>query len=517
METTQITTQPLALKLGYPWLALTSTLIWMAYALLVNSGEFALELGLPPSWLQPHYLVWAGVAVLMLYWWEYRRYQRRFRQLKQQIQQLWHSRQQLQQRAQLATGHTDKLKMFISDKLLEYLEYDEKYLHFKSIAKEVRHNGVISFDKVLQALTLAQQQSDDGEIYQQAQASMRYLWDLLDLSTADNMALHIATKVSQLEELLYQAELNQTALQQLPIQPLFSPEQALLSTLTQHLGAQFSLPAEPLGSYQCMDSAEQFELHISPCSELVGNANHLILLLENLLKNAQYFAGLNEYASSLAGVVVKLNEVQQCLHISIYNRGPHIQADNPAHLFQLGYSTRQSQGHHGKGLGLYFAQQIAQGFDGTLAFENVENHQDELYLRLEFQNGEVQHLHLQQQLQDGMPVLTQAQQNTTAASAVFTLELQQPLAGLEFSSQRFTSVHKLALDQQQQWLQGQDYKHWQLELTQQSLVIQAVDVRGVLCRVHLPTYQGRQHGIGAAAREVDVASLNSQFQLPEDF
>ncbi|MEX2321027.1 MAG: hypothetical protein WD668_06710, partial [Saccharospirillum sp.] len=86
------------------------------------------------------------------------RYSQARRQQKQQAKQLqdeydnlWQSRKQLQHKVHTYAGHADKLKLFISDKLLEYIEYDEKFLHFKSIAAEVRHNGVIGFDKVQSA------------------------------------------------------------------------------------------------------------------------------------------------------------------------------------------------------------------------------------------------------------------------------------------------------------------------------------------------------------------------------
>lgn len=522
METTSLTPaeKPLRFILSYPWLSLVSTLLGIAYAVLLHNPQQAAVLGIMQVWLRPDYLTYLWIGLLGVYWWDYRRYRRQVRALEQQFQKLWSSRQQLQQRAQLSSSHTDKLKLFISDKLLEYIEYDEKYLHFKSIAKEVRHNGVISFDKVQQALTQAQEANPESTVFTQAQVSMRYLWDLLDLSTADNIAMHIAGEISRLEELLYQAELTKTAIKELPIQPLFSAEKALLNTLNQHLGVQWTQPSEALSNYKIVDNEQQFELNIAPCSDLVGNINHLILLLENLLKNAQFFAGMAHYASPFPNIMVTLQEQQHCLLLSIYNRGPHIEAENQAQLFQLGFSTRPSQGHHGKGLGLYFAQQIAQGFDGALEFSNVENHQDELYLRLELENGEAQHVHIQQQLVDGLAVLTCLAQGEEGQN-VITLPCHAPVKSMEFSTQNFPKVQSLAvLTGQSQLIKGQQYAHWQLSINQQGdeLSLQALDVQGVLCTLRLPTYQGRQQGMsGAKSNEVDVASLHSQFQHPDDF
>lgn len=523
METTSITTteKPLRFILNYPWLSLVFTLLSIAYTILLHNPQQAELLNAQQSWLKSEYLAYIWVGLLAIYWWDYRRYRRQVRALEQQFQKLWSSRQQLQQRAQLSSSHTDKLKMFISDKLLEYIEYDEKYLHFKSIAKEVRHNGVISFDKVQQALAQAQERNPELTVFAQAQVSMRYLWDLLDLSTADNIAMHIAGEISLLEELLYQAELTKTAVKELPIQPLFSAEKALLNTFNQHLGVQWAQPSETLSSYKLVDTERQFELNVAPCGDLVGNINHLILLLENLLKNAQFFAGMAHYASPFPNIMVTLQEQQHCLLLNIYNRGPHIEVENQAQLFQLGFSTRQSQGHHGKGLGLYFAQQIAQGFDGTLEFSNVDNHQDELYLRLELENGEVQHAHIQQHVQDGLATLTCMAQGKAEAQTTIALHFSSAVRAIEFSSQNFPKVQSLPMIMgENQLIKGQQYSHWQLNISQQgnALSLQALDVQGVLCTLRLPTYQGRQQGMsGAKSNELDVASLHSQFQHPDDF
>jgi len=99
------------------------------------------------------------------------------------VQELWESKKRLQLKAHTYSDHADKLKRFISDKLLEYIEYDEKFLHFKSIAAEVRHNGVISFDKVQTTLQRIEDEADTPKQVSDVRAArdaMRYLWDLLD-------------------------------------------------------------------------------------------------------------------------------------------------------------------------------------------------------------------------------------------------------------------------------------------------------------------------------------------------
>ena len=137
------------------------------------------------------------------------KYDRQSQKYEQQIKELFQAKNALQHKVHTYSDHADKLKLFISDRLLEYIEYDEKFLHFKNIASEVRHNGVICYDKVSTALNAALAGGDPGDPgdrrqYQDALDSMRYLWDLLDLSTTDNIALYIANKLYESEEQYYQ-------------------------------------------------------------------------------------------------------------------------------------------------------------------------------------------------------------------------------------------------------------------------------------------------------------------------
>src|SRR5690625_7470080 len=55
---------------------------------------------------------------------------------------------------------------------------------------------------------------------------MRYLWDLLDLSTADNLALHISNLLCECEEHYYQRLLEVTGDNALPYDPVYSPQRA---------------------------------------------------------------------------------------------------------------------------------------------------------------------------------------------------------------------------------------------------------------------------------------------------
>lgn len=222
----------------YPWRTLCAAVLLGSYALLLSSPALQQRLALPAGLWQLEYLQGMFVVLLLIAWFELGVFRRQQQKLRTSVEQLWLTKRELQLKAQTSASHTDKLKLFISDKLLEYIEYDEKFLHFKSIASEVRHNGVISFDKVQSALlyardhSLPDEQGTQATLYQEALVGMRYLWDLLDLSTTDNMALHIGDHIAACEEQVFAAELQGINAEELPQAPLFDPRQALVDSLT---------------------------------------------------------------------------------------------------------------------------------------------------------------------------------------------------------------------------------------------------------------------------------------------
>ena len=526
-------------SIRYPWRTLLLVKLLLFYALLLLQPELISLLKLPDFLLRPEYFSAAFMGFLIFAWFDLRSFMQQKNRVKNQFKKLWDNKRQLQQRAQTSASHTDKLKMFISDKLLEYIEYDEKYLHFRSIAAEVRHNGVISFDKVQSALQYAASHSlpdDNGSTalqYQEALSGMRYLWDLLDLSTTDNMAMHIGAHISRCEELLFQAELQGTALESLPLQPVFDPQQALLDTLRLHLGATLcdaDGKPEPAALFQATtdavhltDSDGLFSIELQPCDRLAGNPNHLILLLENLLKNARYYATKKQYKSRFPPVSIRLWEAQQHLCLTLYNRGPHIADDDRGQIFKLGFSTRRARGHHGKGLGLYFVQQITQGFDGDIAFDNVHNRSDDYYLRLEYRDGSVEHLHLQQRLQDELPLVGLAG-SENAAVAQFEQRLSKPLVTVEISSEGQPQVQRLDCSGGPvSWLDPQHpgLPRWLLQCSGrkgETLIFTPLDIRGVQFNLRLPTVSGRLDGAGTAGLQApDVHELHSRFRGPDDF
>lgn len=387
-------------EITFPWFTAVGSLALVGWVLLVFSPELAAFYGLPEHWPAER-IVWplAGLIMLLVLL-DLRRYRRqRLRQqadlqrLRKQIDELWQSRKQLQRKAHTYSGHADKLKLFISDRLLEYIEYDEKFLHFKSIAAEVRHNGVISFDKVqgaLQQAAASAERDDTAALHpgkvQEALDAMRYLWDLLDLSTADNLSLHIGNLLCECEEQYYQRMLNNEEAALLPWEPVYSPRRAAWRALA--LVRHEPLP-EPETKQDYTLEDNHWHVRLAPADELLGTENHLVLLLENLLRNAQFFSRKRGYASPFSPVSMTLSQQQGHACFRVYNRGPHVREEDRSSLFQLGFSTRRAREHHGRGLGLYFVNEIVKGYEGRVLVHNISTPESRYAVRIELESDEI--------------------------------------------------------------------------------------------------------------------------------
>ena len=205
-------------------------------AVYLTTPELILPYQLPPVWTNQETVLYVAAIVLLLVIFDITRffkswagYKVQLIQHESQIAELFDSKRELGSRVRTYSDHADKLKLFISDKLLEYIEYDEKFLHFKNIASEVRHNGVISYDKAQTALKRAVQinlQSTNDSAYnnefEEASESLLYLWDLLDIATTDNITLHVANRIYDSEEYYFQSMLNKTDPASFPFAPTFS-------------------------------------------------------------------------------------------------------------------------------------------------------------------------------------------------------------------------------------------------------------------------------------------------------
>ena len=392
-------------QIKFPWLSAMTGILTMAYLLLLLDRQLLSFYQIPEAWLGNEwgYALIATFFLVLLF--DLHRYHRQHiihrqdvQALREQVHHLWENRKQLQLKAHTYSGHADRLKLFISDKLLDYIEYDEKFLHFKSIAAEVRHNGVICFDKVQIALRQASadwasrttegEQTPDASSnqYQLALDSMRYLWDLLDLSTADNLALHIGNLLCEYEEHYYQQLLNGNRDKPLPYDPVYQPQTAAWRALS--LVYDESLPTLVNKQDYSLNNS-QWYVHLKPVSGLLGNENHLVLLLENLLKNAQFFSRKRGYKSPFPPLALSLHEQQGEICLRVYNRGPHIREEDIPNLFQLGFSTRRTREHHGRGLGLYFVDQIIKAYEGRILVHNIHTPETRYAVRMEMENGDV--------------------------------------------------------------------------------------------------------------------------------
>src|SRR5690625_6911989 len=80
----------------------------------------------------------------------------------------------------------------------------------------------------------------------------------------------------------------------------------------------------------------QWFIQLASIGDLLGNENHLVLLLENLLKNAQFFSTRRGYKVPFSPVALTLTEDDGYAHLSVYNRGPR----SEEHTSEL-----QSRGH----------------------------------------------------------------------------------------------------------------------------------------------------------------------------
>jgi len=356
--------------------------------------------------------------------------------LNQKISLTREQKKKQQLRANEVSDHSDKLKSFISDKLIEYMDFDEKFIHFKGIASEVRHNGVISYDKINSAINKAIEQqnylaiyeqnrnaansSSDSNVndntdrssetsitrnilydYQSAKDAIAYLWDLLDLSTAENMSLYIGKKLVDYEEMYYQTQLNPTQhddlSQSLGINPTFYPLQSVLMTmrLFSNDEAMVNLLADSKINEQLLCNCfqfedEQFSIFLNPTAYILGNPNHLVLLLENLIRNAQFFLSKSRYKQKKDRVIINLehrvvsneNGAESFAHLSVYNRGKQIEDADFENIFKLGYTTRRKSHSNGRGLGLYFVNEIVKGYQGSIKAINIENESIEYKLIL---------------------------------------------------------------------------------------------------------------------------------------
>lgn len=472
--------------------------------------------------------------------------------LKQEVADVWESKKHLQNKAHTYSGHADKLKLFISDKLLEYIEYDEKFLHFKGIAAEVRHNGVISYDIVTSLLTelLKQENASNSAEAKKALEAMRYLWDLLDLSTADNIALHIANFLINAEEQYYQMMLEKDN-DEPPVAIIkvdFSSAESVASTLV-HLvhepdAIDMSLVNSVDLSLPWSFQDDQFNIRVVSKQTLLGNSNHVRLILENLLKNAQHFSRKVSFKQKTdrillsvieglvagGGVDMKSDASASFIDFQVYNRGPQILDEHKAKLFQLGYSTRKTREHHGKGLGLFFVHEIVKGYEGHLLLENVNNHADNYSIRISLKNGDVDTQIVKVIVKDSRPyVELDGLDGSNEKQSSQRWQYPSAIESIEISSQRMKETVRFSSDDEYKKSESFVQQHklgeallppcWSIDIQPKrggnkthNVIFNLLDISGVRFSIKLPTAQARLDGI--EPDYTDDAELQKSFNTP---
>ncbi|MEM7561765.1 MAG: ATP-binding protein [Pseudomonadota bacterium] len=491
----------------YPWpscLMAVLILLWQ-FCLLFPEGLS------DPTILEtfPAESVPAGLGVLLLLagcdFWRFRgaiqKSRRQLQQYQSQISELFDSKRQLGTRARTYSDHADKLKMFISERLLEYIEYDEKFLHFKNIASEVRHNGVISYDKAQTALQSAAEQSDDAQDkqrYLEASDGLLYLWDLLDLSTTDNIALHVTNRIYDCEEHYFQNLLNDTAQVSSPYLPTFRMSQALRRAIHPVSDDPDALITE---SWKCpgryLDA--KFSIQLRSDTEMLGNENHMVLLIENLINNALFYAQQKPHKNRFARVGITLAQQAGSAELRIYNRGPEIDEQEKDKIYQLGFSSRRIREHHGKGLGLYFVDQIVRGFEGSIEFENITNEEDRIIFSIKLASGEMFTHEVEVLILEGRPCCVSADQPESREKRT-EWSFTAAISSIEVSRRNRRKpqvIAELSPDQNSEHLDvaHEQIPRWIVEVKNRKrsskLIFQPLDVRGVEFVTRFPGAKSR--------------------------
>jgi len=495
-------------RIHYPWPSSLAALAVVAWQLLLANAALFEEHPLPQSMRQQDLLPLAGAILVLLMafdFWRFLKASTRCReqlvQYQDQISELFDSKRELGTRARTYSDHADKLKMFISERLLEYIEYDEKFLHFKNIASEVRHNGVISYDKAQTALNLAQLTCNDAEQqqYREAADGLLYLWDLLDLSTTDNITLHVANQIYDCEEHYFQALLSDDPTEPAPFQPTFKMSHALRRALlpitenADQLGLNHEWPKR--GSYR----DDKFKILLQADSEMLGNENHMVLLIENLINNALFYAQQKAYKNRYSSVAIRLAQRGGEVVLEVYNRGPRINDDEKDKIYQLGFSSRRIREHHGKGLGLYFVNEITKGFEGSIVFNNIENREDSISLSVKLINGEIQKEQVEIIELDGRP-MCQLTESEEQPARRHEWSYSAPIASIEISPRGVKKPQVIAGLES-----GEDSSHvdttdplllrWVIDVKNRKrsskFVFTPFDVRGVEFVARFPTAKSR--------------------------
>lgn len=518
--------------LQFPWFGVLAFAGYSVLLLAISEPDIAGQLDTSLlEWLRDHdnkVLAFAlASCVLVFDFMRFRKagrdYDAKIKGLNEQVNELFKSKSALQNKAHKYSGHADKLKLFISDRLLEYIEYDEKFLHFKSIASEVRHNGVICYDQVVSVLrgTLAEDgTAADRQRIQDALNSMVYLWDLLDLSTTDNIAMYVANKLYECEELYYRQVLD-AGQQASPFTPTFPARRAAIRAVRGFAEDGERVAWQKLSADQpfCYED-KQLWMQLDDAGELLGNENYVLLIVENMINNGLYYAGQKKYRNPYARLSLRLEKENGSVVFRVYNPGPEIGDDVRDKIYQLGYSTKRTSGHHGKGLGLYFVKQLINGYEGTIDFNNVRNQQDTYVVRIECESGVVVNQIVETTVNDnGKPV---CRDEAGALQKELKFRVEERIRSLEVSRQSGKQTHvfsQFAKSGKTRMLDPAypDRPAWSVvvveKLASTEVVFRPLDTMGVEFTIRIPTAESR---VDPEYHESSQAALPEPDDVSED-
>jgi hypothetical protein len=319
--------------------------------------------------------------------------------------------------------------------------------------------------------------------------------------------------------------------------------------------------ADPVSVKGWSFNDDQFSVSIKAGQTLLGNANHVRLMLENLLKNAQHFSRKTDFKQKTDRILLSVvegpnSEEASYTEFQVYNRGPHILDEHRSKLFQLGYSTRRTREHHGKGLGLFFVNEIVKGYEGQLVAENIVNVADDYSIRIQLKSGEVDTKLIKVSIIDGKPIILSAeneiadessceasQEANQEGKSLRKWQYSSPIESVEVSSNRMPNTSSFQcndLNKTENYLQPDDnhtnYVAGQLLPARWSLTLQPkrgankthnvsfnlLDVTGVRFSIKLPTAKARLEGIepdftdqGVFASVDEIQALQQSFKAPD--
>ncbi len=496
-------------KIYYPWASFIASLCVITFFFVTNNNSALLiSLSLPsylPSEQIKYILLFFFLLILTI---DLVFHNRRSKQMdtifekhEKLLSELQTSRNALQNRVQKYSGHADKLKLFISDRLLEHIEYDEKFLHFQNIAAEVRHNGVISYDKVNTALqdALTHSENDKNQIYLDALHAMGYLWDLLDLSTTDNIGLYIAEKIYVAEEHYYRQQFE-TEKSPAPFSPIFSTRTAVIKALApfiHDLDEKLPLEGHKKTPYEYTNS--RFRIHLKYSDHLLGNENYIILMLENLINNSLYYINQKKYSSKHSRVNISLNKSGKYSKLSIYNPGPTITEETRENLFKLGYSTKRRKGVNGKGLGLYFVNEIINAYEGKIEINNIQNKPEQYAIKLNLENDQTLTEQLDASVNPDGRIVT-SRLNKENLNNDISFKTNKKITGIEItllSRKKTYSLNHLFDRKNTLFIDPvhANTPHWYIQLKHLKsgtrVIFQVLDIKGVQFDLLIPTAESR--------------------------